>query len=406
MRSQDGSILLAAYGGGHVNIIVPIYRHLVAEGAQVQVLGLTMAQERLKREKIPFLSISDFATKEDGAAIAQGEELCRKMSLHPAIPISETAAYMGLSYHELVLDHGEDQAHQLYASKGRQCFLPRRLANRILRAVKPGLVCTTNSPRMEKALILQAAELGIRSACISDFYDETEFRDRTARKGYGDRLFVPFEASRKALVKLGRPRDDIFVSGNPALDYLADPELQRRGQAKRIERGWQDKYVILWVKSAMGGLKAAEYEIELRLQAIAKKNSDTIIVARLHPNDPNKGEDQAELGMIVSDNREPLMDALLASDTVCTINSTVGLEANLLGRAVVQANVVKDFAEHVPFERLEIGRSINSVEGLEAAIHTNPSFGKLPPCMAVGKATGNVVDELLKLQRSASLLAK
>lgn len=395
--ADQAPILLAAYGGGHVNIIIPIYRRLQALDEKVVVLGLTMAQTTLRAAGIPFKTVLDFVDKSDQEAIAIGTELYAGMVPHDAVPYDETIAYMGLSYNELILDHGLEHAMYLYETKGRQAFLPRRFARKVLSSLAPKLLMTTNSPRMEKALILEASQAGVPTVVISDFFDRTEFEDRTARAGYGHRVFVPFQAAKDEIVSLGRSENEVAVTGNPGLDYLAGLANEDSRRALRRDRGWHNTRVILWIKSAMPSLQATEEAIEKMLVQSLVPLPDVEVVIRPHPNDPRSTARFRKLGFGVSEAVEPLIDVVLASDTICTINSTVGLQANLLGRAVVQANLVADFPEHVPFDRLGFGQTVTNLEELRTVLTDHRYFGLLPPCMPVGRATDLIVQQSLQL---------
>lgn len=383
-------ILLATYGGGHVNVVIPVYHELVRRGLAVRMLGLTMAQDKLRQAGIPFLGITDFLEPADEPALALGERMVRSMEPNPLVPHAETVAYMGLSYQELIDDHGAERAAQLYESAGRQCFLPRKLARRILAALSPSQVVTTNSPRMEHALLLEADAAGTPSYCVSDFWAF----DRGVGPGYGDVVFVPFDANKQRLVAAGRRPEEVVVSGAPSLDYLAEKDAVASRNHVRSQKGWEGKRVILLVKSVLPLLASSEDRAQSYLKATFDGRDDTIVVLRPHPNDPGDYSKLITENIVVSPTNEPLWDVLTASDTIVTVNSTVGMEANLLGRQVIQLNMV-EFASRIPFAALGIGHEVTSISGLDEALTGSEQLGLLPPCMAVGSASSCVVDHII-----------
>lgn len=98
-------VLFVCYGSGHVRMVVPVARELVSRGlAQVQVLGLTTAAPVVREAGLPLLQFKDFVGPGDAPALAAGRELAAAMG-DVADP-EETAAYLGLSYAELVAEQG------------------------------------------------------------------------------------------------------------------------------------------------------------------------------------------------------------------------------------------------------------------------------------------------------------
>ena len=45
----------ACYGGGHVNMILPVYFELMKRGYEVVIIGFTAAQEKLSKIGVKFL---------------------------------------------------------------------------------------------------------------------------------------------------------------------------------------------------------------------------------------------------------------------------------------------------------------------------------------------------------------
>jgi len=137
LPKQKARALLACYGGGHVNMIIPIYQELKFRGFDVVLLGLTAAQKRLTSLGIEHVVFSDFITSKDKYAKSIGYGLIKGMHLNDTIDVEESVAYMGVSYCELQEKLGKRAAAKEYQKKGRQCFLPINYATRILNQLTP-----------------------------------------------------------------------------------------------------------------------------------------------------------------------------------------------------------------------------------------------------------------------------
>lgn len=388
-------ILLAAYGGGHVNIIIPIYWELVQRGYETVVLGLTMAQHKLANADIPYISFLDFLTEDDKKAIELGSILVEGMELNPFVPLNETVAYMGICYNELINLHGVEKAKLIYESKGRQSFLPREFIGRVLRKVKPGVVITTNSPRTEKALVLESRALDIPCVVVCDFYGVAAAKDRLGKKSYGNKVFVPFNKMKSILVSMQRSESEIGVIGNPALDCLAKLNTHEMEHEIRLTNEWKEKKIILWVKSVFPPILRTEQEVEELLIQNFKNDSSVQLVFRVHPNDPKDYNYLAGAGVAVSTESDSLYEILSCADLVLTVNSTVGLEANLIGKEVVQI-APDDFPEKIPFFELGIGHSFTCLKQLslyiDETLQNRHSHHKQKPCFITGTATLSVVN--------------
>ena len=176
-------ILLVSYGGGHVNIIIPLYRELKERGHLPVVFGLTMAAVRLREEKIPFYSFVDFIDESDSLSLELGKKLVSNMTANSQIHLDESIAYMGICFQELIDEHGEEEASSLFDRYGRQSFLPQKFMGRVLNVIAPDIVIATNSPRSEKAMILQARDVGVPCCCVIDIYDRVGTLDRLGHAG-------------------------------------------------------------------------------------------------------------------------------------------------------------------------------------------------------------------------------
>jgi hypothetical protein len=315
-------ILFVAYGGGHVNMLLPVVQTLLAQGRhEVLVLGLTTAAGVLARAGVPHIGFRDLVTADDAAALAHGNRLSEGVN-SDLVPREETVAYMGLSYADLEAEHGVEGAAAIYAERGRHAFLPLRTLERLLASYAPDLVVATNSPRAERAALLAARKLGIASLCLLDLYPSADgqwFKD----EGYGSKICVLNHNVKAILTGFGRSADSIVVTGNPAFDrhytFTPTPEVAalRAGQP-----------VVGYASNILPGRPEGDLQLEVfeRLRARCARKGYKLAV-RQHPNEAR----WRDIGDAVDCNGMPIEAYLSALDMLVTFPSTIALEAQIHG---------------------------------------------------------------------------
>lgn len=396
---MNKKILCVCYGGGHVTMIVPIVKRL-AEFYDIHVLGLTTARATLEKENIPCFSFRDLPLNDKAANY--GEMLVTDMVEHPLIPKEESIAYMGLSYQSLVEDHGEKQAKELYKKHGRAAFLPVNLMEHIIQEGNYDLVIATNSPRTERAAIIAAGKLGIPSLCINDLF-ATEEISWVGQSGYANKICVLSEFVRERLINVGRPKDEIVVTGNPAFDSLAELRNSNVRSVIRNNKGWQDsETVILWASnveraidpySKREGDPSLPSRVEKELTNIVENNRDFRVIFRPHPSDtrrPITAHEKVEL----SSYADNINELLTAVDCVIILVSTVGLQAALIGKPVLSINL-SVFPHAIPYDEMGISIGVDNLKDLYPSILEALEKGQqgkgLPVC---GQATAMIADQI------------
>lgn len=67
------TILFVTYGGGHVNMLIPVIRSLIEKfGFNCLVMGLTTAAMQLSRHGIPSLGFASLLRGDDDKALSTG----------------------------------------------------------------------------------------------------------------------------------------------------------------------------------------------------------------------------------------------------------------------------------------------------------------------------------------------
>lgn len=339
-------VLFVSYGGGHIEMCLPVMRALrqLSPAIELRLMALTTAFAVAHDAGEMALGYRDFCDPAEWERIkAYGHQMMRGQS-HPSIDTSESLAYLGLNFAELVDELGEEGAWARWHSQGRQGFMPLRFFERVLGRVRPDVVVTTNSPRSEQAAVAVAVELGIPTLSMLDLFALAS-DPFLRRKIYADRLTVLNEGVKANLVNAGFNADRVFVTGNPAFDVLGTSAARQAGETFRRSMGWEKKNIVLWA----GHLEAPDalpHEfagtglgrlVQDCLVSWLESRPDVALVIRYHPNEwhrfpvpqgvPRLHWSQPQI--------EPLLPVLLAADQVIVQGSTVGAQAYFAGKRLI-----------------------------------------------------------------------
>jgi hypothetical protein len=396
--NQNKKIIFVTYGGGHVNMLVPIIKELQKkDNLKLVVLGLTTAGLVLKKNNIPYIGFKDLLEFDNHYARKLGVKLVNKDSLHPSILYEEAVAYIGLSYVDLENEFGNKKAAELYKEQGRQIFNPFFTMRKFLHKESPDLLIATNSPRAESAAFSAAKDLGIPSICLVDLFALREAK-RIGVAGYASKICVLSQVVKDTLVKLGGFEKDIIVTGNSAFDAL----LEYRDRSAYFKEKFNfNRYhkVILWISqqepvfdfnSGRRGDSLLPRKVEKELIGIAKKNPYWKIIFRQHPNEM-VNYDYLPENILISNPKVQLPELLSAVDVVVTMTSTVGLEAIILDKQLITIDL-SIFKEYMPYSKMGLSYGINDLGKLEDAIlsvTTNRIKEKSTLCF--GSATNNIL---------------
>lgn len=338
-------VLFVCYGGGHVEMCLPVMRALREQvpGVEARILALTTAAGVARRAGEQPLGFRDFIAGEQGArALRYGEALLGEQQ-HPDVAREESLAYLGLNFLEWVEALGEDAAWRRWRASGRQGFLPVRRLRRILQELRPDVVVATNSPRSEQAAIEAAQALGIPTLSMVDLFALPGDPYR-ARSVHADRITVLSEATRRNLLEAGVDPQRIVVTGNPAFDALAGAQAQAEATRFRAGRGWGERPIVLWAghmepddADPRWAGAALGQAVQQRLVDFTLAREEAALAVRYHPNEWHRftpPPPHARLHWSQPD-REPLLPVLAAADAVVVQATTVGAQAHAAGKQVI-----------------------------------------------------------------------
>lgn len=402
------------YGGGHINLILPVVKLALAQGFDAKLLALTTAASVARQAGVETVGFADFYRFAAPKARQYGAQLCRDMAANGPVPLDESIAYHGINFAELAADLGEEEAFRLYTEKGRHAFLPEQFFMRLLAELKPDIVIATNSPRSEQAAILASGKLGIAAVCAVDLFALQEVK-WIGRQNYADKICVLNESVRQMFLSAGRADHEVVVTGNPAFDALRGEDARRAGSQLRKDRGWVDgRRTILWASQVepaehpfdgSSGDPSLPRKIEDVLRGIVAANAGLRLVVRYHPSEqvPFTRGSNVEF----SPTTEPLYALLHAVDLVIVTASTVGLEAYITGTPVISVDM-SVFNRDAPYASMGVSTGVSDLSGLAHAVEKWASSASASPLSAVagpdadnGNAARNILNVILDLLPSS-----
>lgn len=408
-------VLFVSYGGGHVEMCLPVMRALraLAPGCELQLMALTTAHDAALRAGETPLGYRDFAAgplalPDAAQALRYGQELLAGHR-HPAVAEDESRAYLGFNFLEWVQAHGEANAWQRWRERGRFGFLPVQFFRRVLERLQPDVVVSTNSPRSEQAVVEAAAALGIPSLSMVDLF-ALPGDAFLARPVHASRITVLAEATRDNLVAAGVAPDRIVVTGNPAFDALLTPEAQAEGRIWRAARAWEGRHVVLWAghkeaddaePPAWAGTRLGQ-AVQQRLVDWVLSRDDLCLAVRYHPNEWHDFTPPLHHPRLhwSQPGAEGLVPVLLGADQVVVQATTVGAQAHAAGKRVVSL----EFSPLVrrtgmDYARLGLAQGASSLEALLATLeqgmaHRQPLTHRTSPQSPAAPAVARLIAEL------------
>ena len=339
--------LFVAYGGGHISMVLPVMRQLRLLNPKIEcvLLALTTGYQLAQTAGEKPLGYKDFLHLVDALAALRWGEILLGNNSSPDVTREESVAYLGINYLDLIAQHGELGAAQVYAEKGRYGFAPLQFMNRLFDALSPDVVVSTNSPRSEEAALTVAVARGIPNVGMVDLFG-LDSDNYVLRKIKPDRTCVIATSVRDRLISRGFAADAVTVTGNPAFDGLFTARNQEFADLFVARKGWQGRDIIFnagsWEPVSHPDTdipKGRSFPIEIEgiLRRYVKSRPNTALIQRYHPSDwfmyPRFPDEPCI--HFSEPPTEAIHPLLLASSVVVNTNSTVGLEAAVAGKPVI-----------------------------------------------------------------------
>lgn len=398
------------YGASHIAKVAPVVRELERRGIECMVMALTIGYKSAQRLGLNPLGYKDFLGLAGDAdrVLARGRTLAQG-NVHPDVDSHETLCYLGINYEEWVDTLGEAGATALYAARGRQAFMPVAFMGRVLDALQPGVVVATSTPRSEEAGIRAALARRIPTLTMVDLFapPSDPFLRRPMQ---ADRITVVSDEVRSRFLGAGLAPGQVVVTGSADFDDLFDPAVARAGSEFLARMGWTGRNVVLWagILETSAADVPAEYAgaglgilVEGQLRRWVAARRDAALIVRYHPAQYHQFPALAsQEGVHVSDaGNEPISSLLHASDCVIHQVSTVGFQAALLKKRVLNL-AFSGWARNLDFDLSSLGPS-ESVPTLDALIPLLDApaedLGRRKMAVPDGPAAPRVADEVIAL---------
>lgn len=211
-------IFFVCYGTSHARIVseLAVYLNsLETRQYHCEILALTIAPRVLQEYNLSYNTLSHYLLSSVSKQVWETGLSLTHSTDNP--DSQDSILYMGVSYSELIQDVGKDKAKEIFHEQGRTCFHPWRTMLQILQCVSPDLIITTNSPRMERAVLTAGKILNIPSICISDGLGDTERYNLCA-----DTLCVYNHFAENIIRKKSHQFKEIVVTGQPVLQRILE----------------------------------------------------------------------------------------------------------------------------------------------------------------------------------------
>lgn len=360
-------VLFVTYGGGHVGMVLPVMRELEMLKPRVQcvLMALTTGYGKAKALRPDTLGYKDLLHLVDVHAARYWGERLSEGNTSPDVSSEETIAYLGINYLDLIAQHGEAGAAEVYRVQGRYGFRPIHFMRSVIDALRPDAVVATNSPRSERAALDVAGEHGLPTIGMVDLFglDSDTYVLHPSKPQW---TCVISEVVRQRMIARGFPAEGLVVTGNPAFDGLFDRSNQELAHQFLVRKGWAHLRPVLFAghgepvahpETPVPAGQALPIEIEAALREYVRTRDRLALIVRYHPSDwalyPRLPD---TLRVHFSEPpTEPIHPLILASSIVVVQTSTVGLESAVAGRPVV--SVESSPAAHVWFSLAQQGVS-------------------------------------------------
>lgn len=406
------SVLLVAYGGGHITMVLSLMKALRKQhpGIQLEVIALTTAYATALAAGEKPLGYAELQHLADAAFANEWGQKLAPTTRHPTVSEEETRAYVGVNFWDLVQQYGMTDARTLHAQKERYAYYPLHFFRRVLTHFKPDAVVATASPRSEEAALQAAIEMGIPTLSMTDLFLRA-FDPYCKRKFYADRVTVFNDKVKQTLEACGVPAEKVLVTGNPAFDSLVSDELREQSASWRESLGWTHKTVILWAGHVddytsinPDPLTATTYplQVEAELRRWVAASEDRALIIRYHPNEMHlfpQGEPHSRV--FLSTRAQHVHQAVLSADLVVVQTSTVGLEAAVAGKPVIaMVNSPHSRRADFNYEKLGVAYAAYEIPDLPSMIEHALKSGCFTPELAgMGTASEIIAKEILQLAR-------
>jgi len=371
-------ILFVTYGGGHADIVLRLLPYIEANpGLEYSILALTTAGTFFDKHGISYKRCIDYLPLSGyEEALDVGGSLSKALwDSSSGIPYIDSCAYLGVSMLDLIAEDGAVVAKSAYKKLGRKSFCPTGFMQNVIQAEEPDVVITTCYVRMERAAIIAAKSLGIKSILIEDLFGYSLLGEKPLEvnelvfplETHPDHIFVLNEFVRERHIQAGLPVETIHVTGQPVLSEWVE-DYESALPEVTLEKIRQEGYpVITYIAPAA---RRILYEQTDAIIELAKLRPDWRFCIKLHPSIgvrefTKKYPDKPETVKVMHD--EEILSVVKGSDLILIFSSTVGLLCVFCNVPLLVLDCL-DEPSSMPYVSSGVARGINNYHELEAAV--------------------------------------
>ena len=331
------NILMACYGAGHINTLLPIAKKLNQDdNFNLKFIGFTTAKKVIDDHRIPAIELENIIKNKDEKILNYIKEII-KTNQHPDIKYEDALNYNFIGLKDNIKYFGEDKALSLFRKYGRKSYLPVKTFRNFFKENKFDLIITTNSPRFELAIQKAAYELSIKSLSVTDLFNDVHEYKYICKRDYAGYLTVLSDNVKEFLLEKGY-RGEIEVTGNPAFDKLLNEDNSNEvNKIRKLLNLKSNDELILWAcpPSNVDNKCLDLNKVFSYLNDFSEKNINYKFIIRQHPNSKIfEKEFHIKNGLFCPKDLS-LEVCLKACDILITYNSTVLFQAAMLGKKLL-----------------------------------------------------------------------
>jgi len=235
------------------------------------------------------------------------------------------------------------------------------------------VVVTDERPPFQRAFVetansLRIPTLNIQNAIIYEYPLGSPISTR--------KMTVDGDYFKQVLVKMGNDERKIIVTGQPRFDPLVrgDLRFQREEIMERLGLDPRKKVIVLFPEGIDPVVREADNDQFIRATFMAVRDLlDIQVVTKLHPIDfdfvkPRRFALEAGLNDVEIVKDVDLWELLFISDVALVTMSTVGHEAIVMGRPLIQVSISKTEPTYTPYAEFGAALEVSDIAVLRKTI--------------------------------------
>ena len=368
-------ILFVSHGGGHINVILPIYKKCKKNGFHADLVAVTGAKLVAESQNIKSLGFIDFVEEKDKEKFRKfGEKIIdENHDQNSGIDRKESIYYLGINWSENLERYGEEKTKRHYKKIKRHSFLPINFFEKIIQKNNYNLVITSNAPQSERAALIAANRLNIKSIRIEDlFFDDiiqVDLKEKLGRdfsSSIGKYIVSPTKIfvmcqftkdlykSKKKILLLDSKESDVIVTGQPTFDRFSINSSSFKNKKQNSSK----KNYVLWCHGNTTDINEVLNLISFWLKTFTSNSIPFAI--KLHPNCSQKEKSYIDQTLSKFSNNYffvesnlSIEEVIISSKVLIAQFSTSILEAFFLRKPSICLDPT-NIRKNIPFVECEI----------------------------------------------------